>query len=65
MDNETTNLQEKCAPDASMSKRFISYVLSRCTGAGMSVQSAQFDTLTGHATFASDFFFKPEELRHW
>lgn len=65
MDNETTNLQEKCAPDASMSKRFISYVLSRCTGAGMSVQSAQFDTLTRRSTFASDFFFNQEDLKHW
>ena len=48
-----------------MPKRFINYVLSRSSDKKASVQTVQFDTLTQRAVFASDFFFKPEELKHW
>ena len=65
MDNEATTLKEKHSSKASMSNRFIDYVLTKCTGVGVSVQSAQFDTLTRRSTFASDFFFNQEDLKHW
>lgn len=48
-----------------MPKRFINYVLSRSSDKKASVQTVQFDTLTQRAVFASDFFFKPEELKYW
>lgn len=51
--------------DNFLSKRFINYVLSRSSDAKMSAQTVQFDTLTQRAVFASDFFFKPEELKFW
>lgn len=63
--NETTSTKDSNAPKASMRKRFINYVLSKVTGTKASVQTASFDTLTGHATFASDLFFKPDELKRW
>ena len=51
--------------DNLLSKRFINYVLSRSSDTKMSAQTVQFDTLTQRAVFASDFFFKPEELKFW
>ena len=60
---KTTSLGEQVKKP--QSKRFVNYILSRSTGLGISAQTAQFDTMTGHAIFASDFFFKPEELKHW
>ena len=63
MDNDTSsNVYKK---QAKMSSRFIDYILSRSTGLKTSAQIARFDTITGQATFASDFFFTPEELKHW
>lgn len=46
-------------------KRFISYVLSRSADSKSFAQTVQFDTITQRAVFASDFFFKPEELKYW
>lgn len=67
MDSNSNSIVEvQPSSKASMhAKRFISYVMSRATSVGKSVQSASFDTITGHTTFASDFFFKPEDLKHW
>ena len=47
------------------SKRFINYVLSQSSDKKASAQSVQFDTITKRAVFASDLFFKPEELKFW
>ena len=46
-------------------KRFINYVLSHSSDSKSSAQTVQFDTITQRAVFASDFFFKPEELKYW
>ena len=46
-------------------KRFVKYVMSRNTSKGLSAQTACFDTVTQKSIFASDFFFKPEELKQW
>lgn len=48
-----------------MDKRFIKYFVSRLLGTKISWQSAIFDTNTNTSTYASDFMFKPEELKHW
>lgn len=44
-----------------MHKRFISYVIAKATN----WQTAIFDTLTKTSVFASDFMFKPNDLKHW
>lgn len=48
-----------------MSKRFITYVISRMFKSKLSCQTAIFDTQSLTSTYASDLFFKPEELKHW
>ena len=63
MDNDTSS--SACKKQAKASSRFIDYILSRSTSLKTSAQTARFDTITGQATFASDFFFTPEELKHW
>ena len=63
MDNET--ISSICKKQDKASSRFIDYILSRNIKLKTSVQTARFDTITGHATFASDFFFTSEELKHW
>lgn len=65
MDNGNLIYKTKSSPDASMRNRFINYLMSKTADIKTSVQTACFDTITGRATFASDFFFKPEELKHW
>lgn len=60
-----TTLTDPVVKTKNMTNRFIDYIMSRSTADKTSVQSAKFDTLTGRATFASDFFFKPEELKSW
>ena len=52
-------------PASSVSKRFIDYLINSSTSNGQSCQTVQFDTLTQRAVFASDLFFKPEELKEW
>lgn len=44
-----------------MCKRFIKYVVARAA----SWQTALFDTVTFRSTYASDFMFKPDELKRW
>lgn len=46
-------------------KRFINYVLSQSSSSKTFAQTVQFDTITQKAVFASDLFFKPEELKYW
>lgn len=48
----------------SINKRFIQCLVMR-SGSKLSAQTVQYDTLTHQATFASDFFFKPDELKCW
>ena len=61
----TLDFSRLSSKDSLLSKRFINYVLSQSSDKKASAQSVQFDTLTQRATFASDFFFKPEELKFW
>lgn len=61
----TTTLSFSETTNGSTRKRFIDYVVSRKTSDKTSAQTVQFDTITGQACFASDLFFKPEELKFW
>lgn len=61
----TLDISRQSNQKNTIDKRFINYVLSRSSSMKASVQTAQFDTLTQRAVFASDFFFKPEDLKSW
>lgn len=61
----TLDFSRLSSKDNLLSRRFINYVLSQSSDAKMSAQTVQFDTLTQRAVFASDLFFKAEELKHW
>lgn len=60
-----TTLDFSETANVSTRKRFIDYIVSRKTSDKTSMQTAQFDTITGQTHFASDLFFKPEELKTW
>ena len=61
----TLSFSKLSSKDNLLSRRFINYVLSQNSNAKMSAQTVQFDTITQRAVFASDLFFKAEELKRW
>ena len=48
-----------------MKSRYINYIISKMFQGKMSFQTAIFDTMTQTSTYASDLFFKKEDLKHW
>lgn len=48
-----------------MDKRFVKYFISKIFKDKISWQSALFDTATRTSIYASDYIFRPSELKHW
>ena len=45
---------------------FVKYFISKFfDGSKISFQSAFFDTISMTSIYASDYMFKPDELKHW